>query len=169
MANIYNKEFNKNAMMVYTEEAGFTGFKGLDFTKLDDIESLLASGANISLSGAVTYLSGIARDTLSLDSKIFSTGDGLPSGVKGVVVQQADLSAQFDNVDIAGYAGADLSGIYSSVYNNFPVYSSIELKYDGSNNNTGVFYKDGAGIVIRKLHLLYDGANNVTGVYKMDY
>jgi len=168
MANIYNTQFNKNALMVYTEEAGFTGLKVLDFSRIDDIENLIASGANVSLSGANIYLSGIARDTQSIDSKIFSTGDGLPSGVKGVVVQQADLSAQFDNIDIAGYAGADLSGIYSSVFNNFPVYSSIELRYDGG-NNTGVFYKDGIGQVVRKLQLLYDGSNNVTGIYKTDY
>lgn len=168
MANTYNTEFNKNSMMVYTEEPGFTGYKGLDFTKLDDIETLLASGANLSLSGANLFLSGIAKNTQELNDKIFSTGDSYPSGVKGTVVYQADLSAQYDNVDIAGYAGADLSGIYSRVDNNFPVYSSIELKYNAG-NNTGVFYKDSAGVVVRKLQLLYDGSNNVTGIYKTDY
>ena len=30
---------------------------------------------------------------------------------------QGDLSSQFDNVDIGGYAGADISGIYQSLQN----------------------------------------------------
>jgi len=39
--NIQNTEFNKNVSMVYTREANFTGYKGLDFTKLDSIEDIL--------------------------------------------------------------------------------------------------------------------------------
>jgi hypothetical protein len=39
--NIKNTEFNKNVAMVYTQEANFTGYKGLDFTKLDSIEDIL--------------------------------------------------------------------------------------------------------------------------------
>ena len=41
MANIQDPEFNKNVSMVYTEEPGFTGYKGLDFTKIDDVEQIL--------------------------------------------------------------------------------------------------------------------------------
>jgi hypothetical protein len=169
MPNIYNPSFNQNVVEVYTEEPGFTGFKGLDFTKIDSIESILESGTNASLSGANVFLSRIASNASGLNSKVFATGDAYPGGVQGSIVFQADLSAQYDNVDIAGYAGADISGIYGAVSNNFPVFSSIELKYNGSNNNTGVFYKNGNGIVTRKLELLYDGSNNVTGVYKTDY
>lgn len=168
MANIYNTEFNHNVAMVYTEEPGFTGFKGLDFTKIDSIESILLSGTNTNLSGANIFLSGIEQRTKSIDNKLFITGDPFPAGVQGTIVYQADLSAQYDNVDIAGYAGADISGLYGAVSNNFPVFSSIELKYNGT-NNTGVFYKNSAGVVTRKLELLYDGSNNVTGVYKTDY
>jgi hypothetical protein len=166
MANVYDRNFNKNVVEVYTEEPGFTGFKGLDWTKLDSIEDILTGAAG---TGPNSYLSGILTETTSIDGKLFITGDPYPAGVQGTIVFQADLTAQFDNVDIAGYAGADISGINAAVSNNFPVFSSIELKYDGLNNNTGVFYKNGNGIVTRKLELLYDGLNNVTGVYKTDY
>jgi hypothetical protein len=173
MANIYDPNFNKNVVEVYTEEPGFTGYKGLDWNKLDSIEDILTgvggNGPNYYLSGIRYNTSGIKDDIASIDSKLFVTGDPFPAGVQGTIVFQADLSAQYDNVDIAGYAGANISGIYGAVSNNFPVFSSIELKYNGSNNNTGVFYKNGNGIVTRKLELLYDGSNNVTGVYKTDY
>ena len=36
MSNIQDPDFNKNVSMVYTEEPGFTGYKGLDFTKIDE-------------------------------------------------------------------------------------------------------------------------------------
>lgn len=42
MSNIKENEFNKNVAEVYTEEPGFTGYKGLDFGKIDD------NGSNIS-------------------------------------------------------------------------------------------------------------------------
>lgn len=41
MVNQKDPNFNKNVSMVYVEELNFTGYKGLDFTKLDDLESLL--------------------------------------------------------------------------------------------------------------------------------
>jgi hypothetical protein len=45
--NIKNTEFNKNVSMVYTQEANFTGYKGLDWNKLDSIEDILNSGINV--------------------------------------------------------------------------------------------------------------------------
>lgn len=39
--NVYNPDFNRNVIQVYTEETGFTGFKGLEWNKLDNIEELL--------------------------------------------------------------------------------------------------------------------------------
>lgn len=47
--NIQNTEFNKNVSMVYTREANFTGYKGLDWNKLDSIEDILNSGINVSV------------------------------------------------------------------------------------------------------------------------
>jgi len=41
MSNIYDKNFNKNVIEVYTEEIGFTGYKGLEWNKLDNIEEIL--------------------------------------------------------------------------------------------------------------------------------
>ena len=103
MANIYDKNFNKNVVEVYTEEPGFTGFKGLDFTKLDNIEDILqegvvVSGFDVNLVTTNAVLSGIQNDTNSIDSKLFVTGDPFPAGVQGTIVFQADLSQQFDAV-----------------------------------------------------------------------
>lgn len=96
MANIYEPNFNKNVVEVYTEEPGFTGFKGLDWRKLDSIEDILTGAAGTFAPNA--YLSGILDDTTSIDGKIFVTGDPYPAGVQGTIVFQADLSQQFDAV-----------------------------------------------------------------------
>lgn len=94
MSNVYDRNFNKNVVQVYTEEPGFTGFKGLDWNKLDSIEDILTGAAN---GGPNTYLSGILAETTSINSKLFITGDPYP-GVQGTIVYQADLSQQFDGV-----------------------------------------------------------------------
>jgi len=44
MNNIRESEFNKNVIQVYTQESGFTGYKGFEFNKIDDIEDILKSG-----------------------------------------------------------------------------------------------------------------------------
>lgn len=99
MANVYDRNFNKNVVEVYTEEPGFTGYKGFDFTKLDNVEDLLRQGVVISGSIADSaYISGIKVNTDSIDSKLFVTGDPSPAGVQGTIVFQADLSQQFDAV-----------------------------------------------------------------------
>jgi hypothetical protein len=95
MANVYDRNFNKNVVEVYTEEPGFTGFKGLDWTKLDSIEDILTGAAG---TGPNSYLSGILAETTSIDGKLFITGDPYPAGVQGTIVFQADLSQQFDAV-----------------------------------------------------------------------
>ena len=99
MPNQQDPNFNKNVSMVYVEEAGFTGYKGLDFTKLDSVEDILRQGVVISGSLADSaYISGIKINTDSIDSKLFITGDPYPAGVQGTIVFQADLSPQFDGV-----------------------------------------------------------------------
>ena len=112
MANIYDPNFNKNVVEVYTEEPGFTGYKGLDWTKLDSIEDILTG---VGGTGPNYYLSGIKHDTLSIDSKLFVTGDPFPAGVQGTIVFQADLSSQFDNVDISGTAGTNINEIKNTL------------------------------------------------------
>jgi len=54
MTNIRDPEFNPNVAQVYTEEPGYTGYKGLDFTKIDNIEDILKSGINVNITGAST-------------------------------------------------------------------------------------------------------------------
>ena len=112
MANIYDPNFNKNVVEVYTEEPGFTGYKGLDWTKLDSIEDILTG---VGGTGPNYYLSGIKHDTASMDSKLFVTGDPFPAGVQGTIVFQADLSSQFDNVDISGTAGTNINEIKNNL------------------------------------------------------
>lgn len=99
MVNVQDPNFNKNVSMVYIEEPGFTGYKGLDFTKLDNIEDILRQGVVISGSLADSaYISGIKVNTDSIDSKLFVTGDPSPAGVQGTIVFQADLTQQFDGI-----------------------------------------------------------------------
>ena len=116
MPNIQDINFNKNVSMVYVEEQGFTGYKGLDFTKLDNVEDILRQGVRISgfdvnLTTTNSILSGIKSDTDSVDGKLFITGDPFPAGVQGTIVFQADLTAQFDNVDVSGQAGNNINTI----------------------------------------------------------
>ena len=163
MSNIHEKNFNKNVIEVYTEEPGFTGYKGLEWNKLDSIEDIL-TGSN----GSNSYLSGILENTTSIDGKIFVTGDPYPAGVQGTIVFQADLTSQFDNVEISGTAGSNINELTNTISNNFTAYNSIELLYDGSSNNTGVFYKTN-GVTTRVINMQYDLSNNLTGVVKIDY
>ena len=116
MVNVQDPNFNKNVSMVYIEEPGFTGYKGLDFTKLDNIEDILRQGVVISGSLADSaYISGIKVNTDSIDSKLFVTGDPFPAGVQGTIVFQADLNPQFDAVMMYQ---ADTAGNGKVVFNN---------------------------------------------------
>ena len=146
MANIQSLDFNRNVIQVYVEKPGFTGYEGFSYSDLD------------------TSLSGLKTDLAKINNKLMTTGE---LGITGLIVYQADLNAVVDNVDIGGYAGADLSGLQAAVYNNFPVYDSIELKYQGS-NTTGVFYKI-TGFIVREIGMKYDGSSNLTGIFKQDY
>lgn len=116
MLNSQDPNFNKNVSMVYVEEIGFTGYKGLDFTKLDNIEDILRQGVVISGSLADSaYISGIKINTDSIDSKLFVTGDPFPAGVQGTIVFQADSNPQFDGVMMYQ---ADVGGNGKIVFNN---------------------------------------------------
>ena len=116
MPNQQDLSFNKNVSMVYIEEAGFTGYRGLDFTKLDNIEDILRQGVVISGSLADSAnIGGIKINTDSIDSKLFVTGDPYPAGVQGTIVFQADLNPQFDGV--MTYQ-ADTAGNGKVVFNN---------------------------------------------------
>jgi hypothetical protein len=116
MVNVQDLNFNKNVSMVYVEQPGFTGYKGLDFTKLDNIEDLLREGVVISGSLADSaHISGIKINTDSIDSKLFVTGDPAPAGVQGTIVFQADLNPQFDGV--MTYQ-ADTAGNGKVIFNN---------------------------------------------------
>ena len=111
MPNQRDPNFNKNVIEVYTEEPGFTGYKGLEWNKIDGIEDILTGVS----SGPNLYLSGIKKDTTSIDGKLFITGDPYPAGVQGTIVFQADLNPQFDAVMMYQ---ADTAGNGRVVFNN---------------------------------------------------
>jgi hypothetical protein len=112
MINVQDPNFNKNVSMVYISEPGFTGYRGLDFTKIDDIEIKL-DDLQTSISSGLAFGINVHQDDLSyladsvnargpilesIDSKLFVTGDPYPAGVQGTIVFQADLTQQFDAV-----------------------------------------------------------------------
>lgn len=74
------------------------------------------------------------------------------------------------NSDITGFQALDFSRIdelETLVRNAYPEYDSMELYYNGG-NNTGIAYIKN-NTVFRTVELRYDGSNNVTGIYKIDY
>jgi hypothetical protein len=152
MPNIYNPNFNQNVVEVYTEEPGFTGFKGLDWTKLDSIEDILTgvggTGPNTYLSGIledtniiINNTSGILSESNSIDNKLFITGDPYPAGVQGTIVFQADLSQQFDAVTTFPEQSTGISNFTVSGSNGLvlPENSSRRQLYI-QNLDTGVLY-----------------------------
>ena len=145
MANIYDPNFNKNVVEVYTEEPGFTGYKGLDWNKLDSIEDILTgvsgTGPNFYLSGILNTTSGILNDTISIDSKLFITGDPYPAGVQGTIVFQADLSQQFDAVTTFPEQSTGISNFTASGTNGTILQAnSIRRELYVQNLDTGVLY-----------------------------
>jgi hypothetical protein len=135
MPNQQDLSFNKNVSMVYIEEAGFTGYRGLDFTKLDNIEDILRQGVVISGSLADSAnIGGIKINTDSIDSKLFVTGDPYPAGVQGTIVFQADLNPQFDG--IVTYQ-ADTAGNGKVVFNN----TFVTLPHTGYIKNVSFKYR----------------------------
>ena len=68
--NIQNTEFNKNVAMVYTQEANFTGYKGLDWNKLDNIEDILNGGINVHLTGINTVTVNVTGGEITVSSSV---------------------------------------------------------------------------------------------------
>ena len=62
MPNIQNSEFNKNVSMVYIEEVGFTGYRGLNFSSLDNDGSNISSSAPGSSNGTVLTANNFRKE-----------------------------------------------------------------------------------------------------------
>lgn len=152
MVNIQDPNFNKNVSMVYVEQPGFTGYKGLDFTKIDNIEDILRQGVVISGSLAdsayisaiktnTDSISAIITNTNSIDSKLFVTGDAFPAGVQGTIVFQADLSPQFDGVTTFPEQSTGISNFTASQSNGTILAANSSRKeFFVQNLDTGVLY-----------------------------
>ena len=68
MSNIYDRNFNKNVIEVYTEEPNFTGFKGLEWNKLDDVENILRDGVDVNVTNFAAqsaYVDAFGRQRIS--------------------------------------------------------------------------------------------------------
>lgn len=68
MSNIYDKNFNKNVIEVYTEEPSFTGFKGLEWNKLDNVEDILREGVDVNVTNFASqsaYVDAFGRQRIS--------------------------------------------------------------------------------------------------------
>ena len=117
--NIKQSEFNKNVIQVYTQEANFTGYKGFDFTAIDDLEYLIrgelipyASGIKSSLDQGVNTNQldlNYITDNVSISGRALTYLSGIANA--GVNVNQSDLNYITDNVSISGQALSYLSGI----------------------------------------------------------
>lgn len=174
MVNVQDPNFNKNVSMVYVEQPDFTGYKGLDFTKLDNIEDILRQGVVISGSLADSaYISGIKINTDnigaiktgidsidsridSIDNKLFVTGDAFPAGVQGTIVFQADLSPQFDGVTTFPEQSTGISNFTASQSNGTILAANSSRKeFFVQNLDTGVLYvKYGLGASVSSFNFV---------------
>ena len=146
MPNIREPNFNKNVIEVYTEEPGFTGYKGLEWNKLDSVEDILRQG--VVVSGFDTNLNTTNSILGDINNKIFVTGDPSPAGVQGTIVFQADLNPQFDGVityqaDAGGNGRVEFNNSFVSLPNTGYIKnvtfinasnSTIEVKQDNTFN-----------------------------------
>jgi|GEM_PF-2718316 len=122
--------FNKNVIQVYTEESGFTGYKGFDFTAIDEVEDILKTEISTKASTLVNLLSGIADGSVNVnqwnlsaaDDSVTVSGDlrdtvlqikDLLSGIANgsLNVNQWNLSAADDSVTVTGPLLSLVSGM----------------------------------------------------------
>ena len=108
--NIRQTEFNKNVIQVYTEEPNFTGYKGFDFTAIDELETLVRSG--------------LIPKTEDLKS-ILETGQ--------LSVNQMDLHYLTDHVSISGYGLELISGINEALTSSGININQLDLNYLSDN------------------------------------
>ena len=123
--NIKQSEFNKNVIQVYTQEANFTGYKGFDFTAIDDLEYLIrqqlipyTSGIKSSLDEGVNTNQldlNYITDNVSISGRALTYLSGIADA--GVNVNQLDLNYITDNVSISGQALSYLSGMVNQGIN----------------------------------------------------
>jgi hypothetical protein len=98
MPNIQNTEFNKNVSMVYIEEAGFTGYRGLSFSNLDDNGSNISSSAPSSSNGTVLNANNFRKELFiqNLNTGILYVDYGInaaPNNFNFVLAANSSLNA----------------------------------------------------------------------------
>ncbi|NBP02888.1 MAG: hypothetical protein EBU90_22785 [Proteobacteria bacterium] len=104
--NIRQKDFNKNVIQVYTQEPGFTGYKGFEFNAIDELESILRT----EIAPQLELIKG------NLES--------------GININQIDLDADADQVDLGGSSLLYLSGIEDLVRNGGININQIDLNWE---------------------------------------
>lgn len=125
--NIKQTDFNRNVIQVYTEEPNFTGYKGFDFTAIDDLEYLLRAKLIPVSSGIESILKNGSINTNQLDLNYLtdsvSVSGALISFVSGINkkldssfnINQLDLNYLTDSVSISGEAFAKLNNISNAL------------------------------------------------------
>ena len=145
--NIRQSDFNKNVIQVYTQEANFTGYKGFDFTAIDDLEYLIreqlipyASGIKSSIETGVNTNQldlNYITDNVSLSGQALSYLSGIAN--EGVNVNQLDINWITDNVSLSGQALLHLSGMALDFSKNNGVQTLLNaLTVTGENIPSGI-------------------------------
>lgn len=98
MANIQNAEFNKNVSMVYIEEVGFSGYRGFNFSNLDDNGSNISSSAPSSSNGTVLNANNFRKELFvqNLNTGILYVDYGInaaPNNFNFVLAANSSLNA----------------------------------------------------------------------------
>ena len=181
--NSRSSNFSKNVIQVYTEESGFTGYKGFDFTAVDDIENILRSELSAKVGTAVELLSGIhdgsvnvnqwnlteENDTVSVGGALLDYVSGI--AINGVNINQIDLDHEADSVSVEGALLDYVSGIAINGVN----INQIDLDHEADSVSVGgalLDYVSGIainGVNINQIDLDYEADSVSVGGALLDY
>jgi hypothetical protein len=131
--NIKENSFNKNVIEVYTQEPGFTGYKGLDWNRLDDIEDLINKNGSWISNDTVGTSNGTVMNANSGRKELFVQNLSTDSLFVKYGASATDSSFNFilasGSAELAGDGGSLSDSNYTgqvSVYSTSPKYIAWE-------------------------------------------
>lgn len=131
--NIKENSFNKNVIEVYTKEPGFTGYKGLDWNRLDDIEDLVNKNGNWISNNTIGTVTGTVMNANSGRKELFVQNLSTASLFVKYGASATDSSFNFvlvsGSAELAGDGGSLSDLNYTgqvSVYSTSPKYIAWE-------------------------------------------
>jgi hypothetical protein len=131
--NIKETSFNKNVIQVYTKEPGFTGYKGLDWNRLDDIEDLINKNGSWISNNTIGTGNGTVMNANSGRKELFV--QNLSTGSLFVKYGASATNSSFNfilasgSAELAGDGGSLSDSNYTgqvSVYSTSPKYIAWE-------------------------------------------